>query len=199
MKDPVAELRESHRLYLAALGMMVMKWNVAESFLRHLVASLLDGSGSTRDDRKYILVSELGPIGIQHALNTFADDFQDTELRDALRHVSKYYELLRGHRNYYAHGIINLVPENAGIYGNIHYLEAKGKLIRRRDLIDVTALNQVTQNARALYYYVQRLLDHIPEKSKTRRMPDKPPLPPSVSKSAIYLAAPPPPRRSSRA
>jgi hypothetical protein len=199
MKDPVAELREGNRLYLAAFGLMVMKWNVVESFMRHLVASLINGSGSTRNDRSHILVSELGPIGIQHALNTFADDFQQTELGDALRHAAKYYELLRGYRNYYAHGIINLVPGGAGMRGHIHYLEAKGKLIRRQDLIDVTALNQVTHNARTLYYYVQRLLPHLPEKSKRLRMPDKPPLPPPVSKSAIYLVAPSPPKRSSRA
>ncbi len=198
--EPLSALPKHSRDHYATLGRLVVEWNLAEATLRLLLNKVAGPDGFDSETRAQLLTSELGAVGLAQALQSHADVMQDRKLAAAIDYAVKCYQNLRGHRNYYVHGIVTLIPiSRARTVGHIHYFEAKGRFIQRRDKVGIATLAQVYRWAFSLRKYAHGIVTFlVTQRMVTRglppkysRLPRKPHLPPQVRKSARHLGVPP--------
>jgi hypothetical protein len=107
---------EEQDAMLTELGRMVTTWNWLESQVRVVLTLLASASeeallrGQNRMDevtaartRARVLTTHLGNVAITDAINALAKG-QNALLAGHLTHLSKLFDRLREHRNFYAHG-----------------------------------------------------------------------------------------------
>lgn len=197
--EPLSRLPNHSRNYYATLGRLVVEWNLAEATLRTLLNKLAGPESFEDEMRAHLLTAELGSTGLAQALRSHADTMNDRKLVEAIDHAVKCYENLRGHRNYYVHGIVTLLPiSKTKTVGHIHYFEAKGRLIQRRDRVTVSSLNDVYRWAIGLRRYAHGIVTYLVTQRMVARglpprhskLPRKLRRPPQVQKSARHLGVP---------
>jgi hypothetical protein len=201
MASTLPEISESERDYLSAFGRFVIEWNLAESNLRGLLMRLASDNQPTFSLQAGILTAEMGSITLERALRTYASTIKLGKATEAIEHAAQFYQLLRGYRNYYAHGIVSVLPheESASIVGRVHTFEAKGKFVVRLEFIAKPALEEA--HAIALREYVRDIHLQLiaqalgPMYADGFELPPKPPLPAQLQKSEQRLGElfPPPP------
>jgi hypothetical protein len=192
------DLPQDERDYLPVFGRLIVEWNLAESNLRGLLTNLVGDPRSVDAHlRATIMVAELGGVGIENALRSFADTTNRGELGDALKHVADHYSRLRVRRNYYVHGILTVIAgSDKGAVGTIHYLEAKGKVVERRETVPSKALEDVIRQTITFKEYVRGIINWMVQDrtSKdlqvrgTHVLPPEPPMQHKLEKPVLYLA-----------
>ena len=152
---------------MTALGDMTIAWNVAESTYRQLL-NILIGTPTA-----LISTAELGARGMDDALTTFANDVLPSPTAQAVHHAVKYMGILRGYRNYYAHGIQLFVQSAQGPIGIIRVASAKGKAISHDERVPLDKIEFVTQHAKILGVYLVNVMVYV----GLSQVPKPPPLP----------------------
>jgi hypothetical protein len=134
-----------------------------------------------------ILTVELGSVGLEHALNSFAENLLDGEMAKAVRHVVSLFERLRGYRNYYGHGITFVLEKSDGPVGPVRSISAKGKLIESRDMITIDQLNWLQQQCIKLYIFTTKVAIALHPDEDEKGLPPLPSLPQRLEKKAIHF------------
>lgn len=183
-QEPAADM-------FAALGELVIEWNLTESWLRNLLFQFAGEWPASE-----ILTTELGTTGVIQALQAFAADFLSVEYRDGIKHATKYFEILREYRNHYVHGMI-YVNEDARWQGFVDSTSSKGRLVESAHVVHSPQIKAITAHCLTLTHYLQDLvsLHHGPRqepRASLKPWPDKPPLPDRLEKPRMY-----PPQRES--
>ncbi len=206
--EPLSKLPRGAQNYYAILGRIVIEWNHAESQLRGMLSRMAGPEGTTAAMRAQILTSELGAVGLEHALRTHIAHLTDRKFAKSATHAVDFYARLRPYRNYYVHGILTLIAfKDTGYVGFIHYLEAKGKFVERREMVLAKTLETLFGHATKFRVFAQGLVAYqvaqriaaLGGPTDIGKLPRRPPLPPQLQKPARHLVAPPRRRKSSRA
>lgn len=188
--------------FLIAFAHMILTWNMTEGTMRGLLAHFI-GSESVREVLKgRILTAELGTTGLADALRALAINILPEDVGKPVSHAVDYFERVRSYRNYYVHGITNILNSTSGPHGFIISFAAKGKLIEHKDLVSVADLAFVTDHSMDLKNYITRIGAHLQWTAELfggsrPPLPEQPQLPKKLTKTAIPLLELFPPPESS--
>lgn len=175
---------------------------MTEGTMRGLLAHFI-GSDSVRESLKSrILTAELGTTGLADALRALAINVLPEDVGKSVSHAVDYFERVRSYRNYYVHGVTDIINSTSGPHGFIINFAAKGKLIEHRDIVSVADLAFVTDHSMDLKNYVTIISAHLQWTvelfgGSRPPLPEPPQLPKKLTKTAIPLLELFPPPESS--
>ena len=174
--------------FQSALGDLVINWNIVEASVRELLGCFASERPHSPPPGTDILTVELGTVGLGHALQSYANDLVQPPYDEFVLHAVEYFDRVRIYRNYYVHGIANVMsgnvaaPEPVEVIGQISYVTAKGQLAFHSDEVKISDLRRVTNWCRRLNGFLNLIrltyfhgAEHFPSL-------DKPPLPEKLKK-----------------
>lgn len=182
-------------LYIA-MGQLVVIYNAAEERIRTLLTNLVADFDNIMNIQARIMVSELGAVGLENALNAIAGDLLPKTQREAVQHLVKLYERVRGYRNFYVHGIIQVggpTLETPTVRGHVVTYSAKGALTEHMTMIGLDDIHEAVDQAQVLGNYARDVTQYLRDDAKPvpafspAPLPDKPPLPPRLEKPLLRL------------
>ena len=148
--------------FAEALGELVIAWNVAEMRVRDMLANFCSRENTYEGlMASLILTVELGGVGMSNALHAIAGDILEGDEADAVKHVAIGSDTLRAYRNYYVHGVVSTLTDDAGEAGNIETVSAKGAYISHREVIEIAEVRRITEHLEALTVYTDGVLSHL--------------------------------------
>jgi hypothetical protein len=183
-----------------ALGEMVVHWNACEGRLREMVIWLAGG----RSPATLALTAHMGAKALTDALPALTGE-KSAEIREHFEWFAKGVDILREHRNYYAHGISFVSPGmvSPGVAAWVSHVTGKLRVKITHDRIPLETLRALCVLMMIYSYYGLRLMEladpHRGMFGLGRRVlhgpsPSKPPLPDRLRKPPpILIGAPPPP------
>lgn len=177
----------------AALGELAINWNFAENWIRNL-AGIYAGKVVVGE----ILTVELGSVGLQNVLCAIAKHSPLGDEASHLRHCAELYERLRGYRNYYIHGTIFVIGTQGRLKkptGFTFTKSAKGQIKVYSAEVEAPQIQAVADQCYDLGLFARGVWSHFrggpTGGGGLPSLPDKPPLPPVLDKSAPYPQSPP--------
>lgn len=178
--------------YEHTLVEFVTAWNRAEAALRGLLIRLCEATPAS-----FILVSELGALGLAQSLSALTADRFDEDAKAAIGHAIKFFNQVREFRNYYVHGIglVAFNNQTGEAFGVIDIISSKARLAAHQENIGIGELTKASDNAKQLWYLIQLLLRLLPGLTPgppqigltLAELPQQYPLPARLQKPRSYL------------
>ena len=170
---------------------MIISWNHLEQAAQRLLLARLGGSNEA-----WMVVTEMGNKMLPNAVRATSKTLEDRELVAHIDHFLKAYELLLSKRNYWAHGLLGVIPEaddNPQCAGWIKTVSAKGTFKYSEDRILVADLQQFFADASAFSNFGEAILNALQGENeywaelrenlgKSPPSLERPPLPGALSK-----------------
>ncbi|MES2987039.1 MAG: hypothetical protein V4808_03950 [Pseudomonadota bacterium] len=202
-KPLLADSPPEFREFILTLGWAVFQWNSFERAVKQLLTELVR-SGNPFDMRGEILTAELGSRQLADALRAFGNDIFRGKDEGALVHCAKLFDGVLAYRNTYIHNIHMVVPEKLAEPSPDKYIACFTTTSARSNVRDWHATvaladleNFVKWSDGGAIYATGLRFSHLCNfPGPQRPLPDKPPLPPPLTKNARMrreLLYPPPP------
>ena len=176
--------------FLAAFGRMMVAWNTTESILRLMLEVLVDADRGAGRATLYALSAETSGAALETAVASLAPHVLKRPQADEMLYAIKLVGLVRGYRNYYAHGISHVMGER----GQILTVSAKRTIKRHQQAIKTEDLEQVASWCVAASDFMKRLIDWwypVSIDGNTPQQPLRPAQPPECKKAASSFPAHP--------
>ena len=187
------ETPESDAL-LAAYGRAMMAWNTTESIVRLLLEVLAGEDGDIGKASWYAITAELGGANLETAVASLAPHVVDAAKADDIVFALKLVAILRGYRNYYAHGVSHIGDVKGEAVGRILTWSAKRTIKQYDDTVSAADFRQFARWCGEASAYIKAVIESwypIALDGETAPPPQRPAQPPECKKSATHFRAHP--------
>ncbi len=185
---------------VAAYGRAMMAWNTTELVLRLLLEVLIDEEKEAGRATVLALTADLSGVALETAVTSLAPHVCAEDRLPEILYALSLIDRIRGHRNYYAHGISHVSVVKDKPVAPILTWTAKPKIRQHCDNITVEDLDRFATWCAETSAYIKCVIEDwypLVLDGRTPPRPERPALPPRCTKTANYLQAQPrslPPR-----
>jgi len=184
--------------FLARFGNMLIVWNKAEYWARQLINWQVGG-------KSLVLTADINSVSAREALCALSKYVSDVDLAGHLKHFADYFDTIRVYRNYYAHGVMDLVSFPDRALGIINQISSHGELKLESEQISADKFDFVIDHCITLDAYARAIQCAFISpgggievaRKEWPSWPEKPPLPVGVGKNRFPIGRPWPPQPAS--
>ncbi len=139
----VVDMKNHLSPFFAAIGELVVSWNIAEGVLKTILVALCGENPKT-----WILTAELGNVALENAVRSASAALAPDKLKMHIDHAVEWFSRLREQRNYLVHGIQSVRLEKGDPVGIISRVSAKKSLTLHQEYLTTIRIDDLTKQIR---------------------------------------------------
>ena len=176
---------------LLAYGRAMMAWNMLEGIVRLVLEVLLEEDGTTGRASMLATTAELSGLGLETAVSSLAPHVLDEARAADIAFSIRCVGLLRGYRNYYAHGLSWVSTYRGETTAPITTWSARRSIRQHTDKITASDLDVFAMRCAEFAAYMKATIEAlypVTLNGEGPPEPERPTAPPECKKATAPLA-----------
>ena len=184
---PYTEDTPEHHQLLGLLGLICVRWNMADEILKSLLEELLDGNKQIR-----IVSAHMNNLTLRDAVRTISPYRVSPDTDDAIQHYIEFVDIMREYRNYVVHGCLMFGRDDKDPGFIILQHSARKDFVQHSEVVTADYLRKMVARLDVLISYGSKLMQFMSPDMRSflkkfgeverPPLPDKPPLPDRLKK-----------------